>query len=266
LNLFLEIAGMRLDLDLSGTVFSEGLLRRYRYFMRQPDNAAAIIVDLQVKTAGSEVVDDFIIRKQPAGWQLYRNDLLVDVRNQGGQWVAKGWIEDGEHTVDMVVRGLTNLLASERGLLMCHGMGITDGENSHLFLGKEGMGKSTLAHARPSGKIQLISDEIVFIDTQKQGAAGSPFMGEIYSERPTRFYPLSAIHVLQAWGENSFEQVGGVHAIGPLLQNVINYGSGTSITNAFFQSAMDIADSKGLRKLTFRKEKFWDWYEQHENL
>lgn len=249
--LSIEIAGARFDCELAGFTCEPALRERYASFLAAGPSPDALRVHLTATAKRPEAIGDFRIVAGPPA-RLAREDIAVA---EGADGVFAGTVEDEPFSFDMALRGLLNLAAARRGLLMVHSLGTLSGGTAAVFPGLESAGKSTLGRLRRAAGETILSDEIMVLrpGAGPVEAAGTPFMGELPGPRPAGFFPLRELDLLSGWGRDAALPLDRRAALPRFLRQVINYAPGTALSEAFFATAVRVIAGTSPRAFYFTR-------------
>ena len=159
---------------------------------------------------------------------------ILGARPAGGQWIygtyqdkANVLVADGrEISVDvqkpipegdfvgLVLGELMATLLRQRGLLVIHACAVADAEGNALaFAGESGWGKSTLAEYFCQHGFTLVTDDVIAIDIQDDGAFAIPSYSQIRLREDAAAHLVEDASLLVPIDRNGFKQAREDHAL-----------------------------------------------------
>jgi len=251
-----ELAGLRLSLRADGpedecAAFARAL-GPYTVESGAPD-APSLEIELTLDPhAPLELKDHVDIIRSRDGYQI-RSDLITGrVSDTTARLRASG---GGVRSLLMAVRLVLGLwLAPRRGLLL-HGASIEVDDGALLFLGAEGMGKTTLARRLAEEGLHVIADEVAAVrlgapQAREQAAVAAHLFGHPLPRRlgdglaPRAGLPLLAIAILSQAGSASAGEVVQLplaRAARSLLARLFQPATAREINQAVLESIDQIA-------------------------
>ena len=163
-----------------------------------------------------------------------------------------------EYALDSLLRILlTMVLLPQRGFLL-HGATVVRDGRAHIFFGRSGAGKSTVASLSPEGSV--LTDEISLV-RYSDGcwqAHGTPFWGEFRAAGINRLFPIAGLHLLKQAGEDRSEPLSFKQALRALLPCVLFFTAERRAHETLLQTLMSLIGEIPCRRLHFRKHaEFW---------
>lgn len=155
-------------------------------------------------------------------------------------------------TVDHFLRTLFGLLAPRHDAVMLHSCGVIMHGQSHVFAGRAGAGKSTLASI--AGHRPLLSDDHVLVrrKANRWVGASTPFWGRSYDRPgPVRQAPLGKLWSLTHHGANEVVPMAEAEALSLVLGNAVLPGPQPALEAAIFTVATDLVGAVGAAELRF---------------
>jgi hypothetical protein len=167
-----------------------------------------------------------------------------------------------EYQMDALLRALLTLkLGDECGLLL-HASAVLDRGRGHVFMGKSGAGKSTIAEL--SLPRTVFNDEISLVRICKGETRcySTPFWGSwgrVRLNSVREVAPLAGFYALEQSTENRIEQLGHRSAVRALLQNQILFDQSKAALAGCLENASGFALQSPVFRLYFRREaNVWD--------
>lgn len=206
--LTLQVAGLPLALELSGSTVNEQVRRRYRGFLspEKPDFRLSVTrrrgeprsADPMVRGGG----DLLTCAAERFGWSL---DL------KGGRGRARLDALKAQD-IDSLLRTLYASLLPREGASLYHAAALAFGGNASIFVGASGAGKTTLSrHLSRLKGVRVLSDELAAVLKTSEGfkACSTPFWGEFRMPTNNGSRPLAQVIFLEKAlpGEKSLTRV-----------------------------------------------------------
>ncbi len=164
-----------------------------------------------------------------------------------------------EFGLDSLMRVLlTVLLLPRRGFLLHAATVVRDGR-AHVFMGRSGAGKSTVAALSPPGSV--LTDEISLLRFHggEWRAHGTPFWGEFRAEGSNVHFPLAGIYALTQSGENRVERLRAKESLRAVLPNILFFCSRKRETDQLFEIVSQAIIQIPFYRLFFvRQPSFWE--------
>lgn len=149
-----------------------------------------------------------------------------------------------------------------RGGLLLHSAGVVVGGVAHLFAGRSGAGKTTLARlSRAAGK-EVLSDDINVVAPSSSGelmAERLPFAGDLgAAPGPPCRLPLGGVYLLRQGPVHELEQIPPARAIAGLLACCPFVNADPYRLDAVLRTLESLLTGVEIRQLTFRSDDgFW---------
>ena len=183
------------------------------------------------------------------------NGASVSVQEQGA------WLRNvhSEYALDSLARVLMSVLLLPRQGLLLHASTVLDGGGAHVFMGRSGAGKSTVAEL--SAPRQPLTDEISLLRFSHGclWAYGTPFWGGFRSDGTNVKAPVAGIYALKQATEHVLEPLSGAQAVGALLGNVLFFSKHPADKREVLQLAARVVQQAPVRRLCFRRDPgFWE--------
>ena len=239
----ISIGGVPLSLFIREEALLRNALRRYREFAQNSDNGFPVVL---TQSDG---------RIQPRVEFSY---LLDDARLILGPEFAEFHGVRHEYALDSLLRILlTMVLLPQRGLLL-HGATIVRDGRAHIFFGRSGAGKSTVASLSPEGTV--LTDEISLL-RYSDGcwqAHGTPFWGEFRAAGINRLFPVAGLHLLKQANDDRAEALSVKDALRALLPCVLFFTTENRAHKTLLCTLMGLIQEVPCDRLHFRRSaEFW---------
>jgi hypothetical protein len=164
-----------------------------------------------------------------------------------------------DYTVDSLLRVLLSMiLLPHRGFLL-HAASIERHVRAHIFMGRSGAGKSTVAGLAPAGS--PLTDEISLLrcDTDGWRAHGTPFWGEFRAGDRNCHLPVAGIYALAQASENRLETIAPREALRGLLENVLFFSGDRAAREQLLGIVSACAEALPFYRLHFKRDSsFWE--------
>ena len=164
-----------------------------------------------------------------------------------------------DYTVDSLLRVLLSMiLLPHRGFLL-HAATIERHGRAHIFMGRSGAGKSTVAGLAPAGT--PLTDEISLLrcDTEGWRAHGTPFWGEFRAGDRNCHLPVAGIYALAQASENRLEKIAPREALRGLLENVLFFSGDRASREQLLGIVSACAEALPFYRLHFKRDSsFWE--------
>jgi hypothetical protein len=239
----ISIGGVPLSLFIQDEALREPASRRYREFTQDSENAFPIV--LRQPDA----------RNPPRAEFSY---LLDDAKLILGREFAEFHGVRHEYALDSLLRILlTMVLLPQRGVLL-HGATVVRDGRAHVFFGRSGAGKSTVASLSPRGTV--LTDEISLL-RYSHGcwqAHGTPFWGEFRAAGINRLFPLAGLHSLNQANDDRAESLSVKEALRALLPCVLFFTTEKPAHETLLRTLMGLIQEVPCDRLHFRRSaEFW---------
>ena len=122
--------------------------------------------------------------------------------------------------VDYFLRVAAAGFVYQKGGLMVHAAGIERNQQAHLFMGKSGIGKTTVARNSPPGSV--MNDDLVFVvhEDPKWIVCSSPFYNPSQMPPQSHQAPLKGIYFLFQDKQVYLEEINSPTAVASFLANI----------------------------------------------
>jgi hypothetical protein len=239
----ISIGGVPLSLFIQEEALLRPASRRYREFAQNSDNGFPVVL---TQSDG---------RTQPRVEFSY---LLDDARLILGPEFAEFHGVRHEYALDSLLRILlTMVLLPQRGVLL-HGATVVRDGRAHIFFGRSGAGKSTVASLSPRGTV--LTDEISLL-RYSHGcwqAHGTPFWGEFRAAGINRLFPVAGLHLLKQANDDRAEALSVKEALRALLPCVLFFTTEKRAHETLLCTLMGLIQEVRSDRLHFRRSaEFW---------
>ncbi len=239
----ISIGGVPLSLFIQDEALREPASRRYREFTQNSENGFPIVLT------------------QPHGRTEPRVEFsytLDDAKLILGPEFAEFHGVRHEYALDSLLRILlTMVLLPQRGMLL-HGATVVRDGRAHIFFGRSGAGKSTVASLSPKGTV--LTDEISLL-RYSHGcwqAHGTPFWGEFRAAGINRLFPLAGLHLLNQANDDRAEPLSVKEALRALLPCVLFFTTEKRAHETLLRTLMGLIQEVPCHRLHFRRSaEFW---------
>jgi hypothetical protein len=207
-ELGVELAGESCRLSGLSESQQRSLSRRFAGFTSTGSDAAAELRLFRIDWRELHSPDtrglELTLELDPAPESLRAAGLHVLARVEWRAAPAAGlWTPHEGEACAGACENLLRLLAAyrllERGGLLLHSAGIVDGDRAHVFLGRSGAGKTTLAHLSVAEGRSVLSDDLNAVLPGAQGpvAWAMPFAGDMRADAASLPRPLDGLYRLR---------------------------------------------------------------------
>jgi len=149
------------------------------------------------------------------------------------------------------------VLLPQRGMLL-HGATVVRDGRAHIFFGRSGAGKSTVASLSPQGTV--LTDEISLL-RYSQGcwqAHGTPFWGEFRAAGTNLLFPVAGLYLLNQAHDDRVESLSVKEALRALLPCVLFFATESRAHETLLRTLMSLTQEVPCHRLHFRRSaEFW---------
>jgi len=257
----LAIAGLRIDLIPDDPLLASASRARYAAFGPAPaDKGPAARLELWVRRG----LDPWPAEALGLAF-LATGARLTTPTCRGSIDLAAGRAEvelagvQALEGLDYFVRVATALLAFEAGGLLLHAAGVLRGGRAHLFVGRSGSGKTTVA--RLAGAQPVLNDDLVLLMPTTRGwrAYATPFShpAQVQPSGPLDA-PIAALYTLTQDRDVYLKALTGSETLATLVANTPVVNADPARSRRLLARLADLARSTPAWKLHFRPEpSFW---------
>lgn len=163
-----------------------------------------------------------------------------------------------EYSLDSLIRILLSKLLLDRNGFLLHAASVLLDGRAHVFTGRSGAGKSTVASLSPTGSV--LTDEISLLrcEETRWQAFGTPFWGEFRAGDTNCSAPISGIYSLIQSQQDRLERISPRDALRVLLPNVLFFSSRKQDNEQLLRILTDIVEAIPVYQLYFRRHAaFW---------
>jgi hypothetical protein len=164
-----------------------------------------------------------------------------------------------EYALDSLLRILLSWKLTGRNGFLLHAATVIRNGRAHVFTGRSGAGKSTVASLSPKGSV--LTDEISLLRREhgEWRAYGTPFWGEFRAAGSNTSAPVHGIYRLVQAAENRVTSLRPVEMIRALLPNVLFFSSESEATRRLLEIVSQAAEETPGYEFAFRKDRaFWE--------
>ena len=239
----IEIGKVPLNLKFADVARFESAEKRYSTFLSTDKKGLPVLVDLL--SAASPERHAFTYDLDGATVRL-------------GKDQAEFHKVPHEYSLDSLIRILLSELLLDRNGFLLHAASVLADGRAHVFTGKSGAGKSTVASLSPAGCV--LTDEISLlrcVETRWQ-AFGTPFWGEFRAGDMNCSAPISGIYSLIQAKQDRLERIPPRDALRVLLPNVLFFSGQKQDNEQLLGILTDIVEAIPVYRLYFRRDAaFW---------
>jgi hypothetical protein len=242
----IEIGNVPLNLKFADMARFESAGKRYSTFLSTDKKGLPVLVDLQ----GKGSLDS--LEGNPFTYDL--DGATVHLGEDHAQFDRVSH----EYSLDSLIRILLSKLLLDRSGFLLHAASVLVEGCAHVFTGRSGAGKSTVASLSPAGSV--LTDEISLlrrVETRWQ-AFGTPFWGEFRAGDMNCSAPISGIYSLIQAKQDRLERISPREALRVLLPNVLFFSSQKQDNEQLLRILTDIVEAIPVYQLYFRRHAdFW---------
>jgi hypothetical protein len=164
-----------------------------------------------------------------------------------------------EYTLDSLLRVLLSVALPWQDGFLLHAATVLREGRAFVFMGRSGVGKSTVARHAPAGCV--LTDEISLV-RRVDGcwhACGTPFWGEFRAAGQQKHAPVAGIYLLVQAARNCAERLAPAGALRALLPNVLFFSLEREQRQALLRVTSELAASLPVFRLEFTRDiTFWE--------
>lgn len=239
----IEIGKIPLNLKFAETARFESAGKRYSTFLSPDKNGLPVWVNLQGEG-------------RPGG-HAFTYDL-DGASVHLGEAQAEFHRVPHEYSLDSLIRILLSELLLGRSGFLLHAASVLADGHTHVFTGRSGAGKSTIASLSPAGSV--LTDEISLLRRveTRWHAFGTPFWGEFRAGDMNCSAPISGIYSLIQAKQDRLERISPRDSLRVLLPNVLFFSSRKQDHEQLLRILTDIVEAVPVYQLYFRRHAaFW---------
>jgi hypothetical protein len=258
-DVVIAIAGLRTAIATRDGDVVQLVRDRYKGFLSPGSPAWRLDIDTG-PIGARRTHDDVLVSRDGAEprYGISRSDFagVVDLLTRRASVTLA---DANEYSLDSFLRILYSLALVEARALVVHAASLVRHRHAHLFCGRSGSGKTTVARLSPDAT--LLSDElsIVRVSDGRAHCYGTPFWGELARAGDDRAAPLAGIHFLHHGPRHASSVVTPRQAIERLLPNVLFFARDPELTARVLAIAADLVDAAPCSDLSFRLDPgFWE--------
>ncbi len=240
----IEIGKVPLNLKFRDPACFEAAGKRYRTFLSTDKQGLPVLVDLQGETH---------LEGDPFTYDL--DGATVHL----GENRAEFRRVPHEYSLDSLIRILLSKLLLDRSGFLLHAATVAVEGRAHIFTGRSGAGKSTVASLSPAGSV--LTDEISLLRHvgAHWQAFGTPFWGEFRAGDMNCSAPIVGIYSLVQAKEDRLERLSPRHALRALLPNVLFFSGRKQDNDQLLSILAEIVKAVPVYHLYFRRHAaFWE--------
>lgn len=241
--LAIEIGKIPLSLRFADVARFECAGRRYGTFLSTDKQGLPVLVDLQ---------GDANLEGDPFTYHL--DGATVHLSEDQAEFHRV----PHEYSLDSLIRILLSKLLVDRSGFLLHAATVLAEGRAHVFTGRSGAGKSTVASLSPAGSV--LTDEISLLRhvEARWQAFGTPFWGEFRAGDINCNAPIAGIYSLVQAMEDRLEPLSPRDALRVLLPNVLFFSGRKPDNEKLLRILTDIVGAIPVYRLYFRRDAaFW---------
>jgi len=166
---------------------------------------------------------------------------------------------DNIYTLDSLLRILLTWMLLPRSAFLLHAATVVRNGRAHLFTGRSGAGKSTVASLAPAGSV--LTDELSLV-RREEGvwkAYGTPFWGEFRAGDSNTGAPISGVFQLAQAAENRVSRLRGAELLRTMMSNALFFSREAAHSRRLLEIIGTAAQELRGYTLEFRKDaSFWE--------
>lgn len=239
----IEIGNVPLNLKFADTERFESAGKRYNTFLSADKNGLPVLVNLQ----GEGRPDGHAFTYDLDGASVHLGEVQAEFHRV-----------PHEYSLDSLIRILLSKLLLDRSGFLLHAASVLADGRAHVFTGRSGAGKSTVASLSPAGTV--LTDEISLLRRVETGwqAFGTPFWGEFRAGDMNCNAPISGIYSLIQAKQDRLERLSPREALRVLLPNVLFFSGRKHDNEQLLRILTDIVEAVPVYQLYFRRHAaFW---------
>ena len=239
----IEIGKVPLNLKFADTARFESAGKRYNTFLSADKNGLPVLVNLP----GEGRPDGHAFTYDLDGASVHLGEAQAEFHRV-----------PHEYSLDSLIRILLSKLLLDRSGFLLHAASVLADGRAHVFTGRSGAGKSTIASLSPAGSV--LTDEISLLRPveTRWHAFGTPFWGEFRAGDMNCNAPISGIYSLIQAKQDGLERIPPRAALRALLPNVLFFSSRKQDNEQLLRILTDIVEAIPVYRLYFRREAaFW---------
>ncbi len=217
MNIFnLAIGPYTLAVKCDDQPLYDRLVQFYAGFM--VDRMADFAVSIQVHPGNNSRIGEVAFGEDQITLNAAGYEGIINLRQLEGQ--LNLFFKDAFVGTDYFLRVAAAGLAYLRNGLMIHAAGIERDGGAYLFVGKSGIGKTTVARNSPIGSV--LNDDLLFVFPQGKSwlVYSAPFYNQTQVKPRFGLAPLKRIYFLVQDRDVYLEEINPISAVAMLLANV----------------------------------------------
>jgi hypothetical protein len=192
-----QVANLTIQVTCNNSQLSDVLRERYRNFPPGKEKPFSLNIDWIGKQRSSSLLDtktdfeDDLLTFSAAGYQGY----IDGDKEQGYLKLSSSQpVED----IDYFIRVTTALFVNKVGGIMMHTAGIVRKNQSYLFFGHSGSGKTTISKISLDNGATILNDDLIVMIPQGKHwiAYGTPFWNQTQLEPANQQAPIAGMYFL----------------------------------------------------------------------
>jgi len=243
-TLAIEIGKVPLNLQFGELARFESAGKRYGTFLSAGKNGLPVLVDLQGEAN---------LEGDPFTYDLDGATVRL------GKDQAEFRRVPHEYSLDSLIRILLSKLLLERSGFLLHAATVVVGGRAHVFTGRSGAGKSTVASLSPAGSV--LTDEISLLRHMegRWQAFGTPFWGEFRAGDMNCSAPVAGIYSLIQANQDRLERLSPREALRVQLPNVLFFSGRREDNDRLLRILAATVEAIPVYHLHFRRHAaFWE--------
>jgi len=269
---------MQISLTISNhTIFADlkGSLKLYQQWLTR--------VRPYIAQGNTTKVDLFLDVKMVSGWislnakddllfeynngtldsiQIKKTTMRGNIRREPDKYVGSFEVnKDHSDTVDFLFRTCLSFLCEEKGDILLHSSAVIKDGEAWLFIGKSGVGKTTIALELNGGALPMSVDRTV-ISLDKSGdfyAYSTPFSDREFSVKEAKRAKIAGLVFIEQASKHEILPISTWEATTLLLRQTIAESKDPAVVSRTLNQTSRLAEQVFSCKMKFAKnDKFWN--------
>jgi len=264
-SITLVIAGLPIRLECEDTRLLERLARRYADFLVSATEGFSVKIDWQLSGSQPDGCDYPPVAFVDGILQLQRPDYRGEICLGDGRARLAILTQRPEEDVDYFLRLACACLAFGAGGLMLHSAGIVRNDFAHIFFGKSGSGKTTVARLSVDGLV--LNDDLVVLMPGSNGwlAHATPFTNATQVPPHAASAPVAGLFRLVQDQKVYLDEMSRAAALAELIASAPVVASDPHLAGELIERCKSLAEACPIYNLHFRKNpEFWQIIENRD--